>query len=67
MISPSENTVAVVVEISKNGGRIKFANEAKCVGDGGAEDYKSLVMVPWCSQWRFYSIGFLKIRYIVRR
>jgi len=39
MISLLENTVAVVVDISKHGGRIKFFNEAKFVGDVGAEDY----------------------------
>ncbi len=58
MISPPENTVAIMVDISKHGGRIKFFTEAKFVGDVGAEDYKSLVMVPWDSQWKFYSIGY---------
>jgi hypothetical protein len=67
MISPPENTVAVVVDISKHGGRIKFFNEAKFVGDVGAEDYQSLVMVPWDSRWMFYSIGSLQVRYIVRK
>jgi hypothetical protein len=46
MVTPPENTVAVVVDISKHGGRIEFFNDTNFVGDIGAEDYKSLVMVP---------------------
>jgi len=68
-IYPPENTIAIVVDISKDGGRIKFfeISNGEFVGDVSAEDYKKLVIVPWDSGWCYYSIGSLKVRYVLRK
>ena len=41
MISPPDQTIAIVVDISKNGGRIKFyeGKGSKFVGDVSIEDF----------------------------
>jgi hypothetical protein len=69
MISPPENTIAVVVDISKEGGRIKIfeTSSDEYIGSVGAEDSGKLVVVPWDSRWWYYSIGSLKVRYIIRQ
>ncbi|KFY28200.1 hypothetical protein V491_00575 [Pseudogymnoascus sp. VKM F-3775] len=68
-IVPPENTIAIIVDISKDGGRIKFFQNAnnKFVGDVSAEDFEKLVLVPWDSGWCYYSIGSLQVSYIARK
>lgn len=65
-IYPPKNTIAIIVDISKDGGRIKFfeISSNKFVGDVSAEDFEKLVMVPWDSGWCYYSIGSLQVRYV---
>jgi len=68
MITPPNNTIAVVVDISKAGGRIKIYDtpSGSYVDSVAMEDSEALVMVPWDSSWWYYSIGSLKVRYIIR-
>ena len=68
-IRPPENSVAIVVNISEHGGRIKFfeTTNNKFVGNVSAEDFEMLVMVPLDSGWWYYSIGSLEVRYIVKK
>lgn len=68
-ISPPELTVAVVVNISQEGGAIRIFDTP---GDGyvdgvGTEDVEKLVIVPWSRSWWYYSIGSLRIGYLVER
>eukprot|EP01099_Mayorella_cantabrigiensis_P007089 TRINITY_DN6132_c0_g1_i1.p1 TRINITY_DN6132_c0_g1~~TRINITY_DN6132_c0_g1_i1.p1 ORF type:complete len:203 (+),score=6.51 TRINITY_DN6132_c0_g1_i1:62-670(+) len=66
MTTAPSKTIAVVVDISKDGGRIKFYEKSshKFVGDVSAEDFKDLVLVPWDGGWYYYSIGSLQVRYV---
>jgi hypothetical protein len=66
MVSPPEKTIAIVVDISKEGGRLKIFDKPtdEYIGTVAAEDSGRLVMVPWNSRWWYYSIGSLEVRYI---
>lgn len=70
--SPPTETIAVVVDISSVGGAIKIGEASKndlgvaLVGMVGIEDAKDLVIVPWAIGWWYYTIGSVKIRYIVK-
>jgi len=68
-IHPPSNTVAVVVKISVEGGRIKIFEvpSNKYVGGVGKEDAGHIVIVPWRSSWWYYCIGALEVRYLVRK
>lgn len=36
------------------------------VGKVGTEDADALVIVPWNNDWSFYSIGSVRMQYVVR-
>jgi hypothetical protein len=70
--TPPAKTVAVIVDISSNGGAMKIGKKSDndlgvaAVGKVGTEDAADLVIMPWSDGWWFYSIGSIRIRYIVR-
>ena len=58
-----------MVIISVNGGRIKLFEtpDDKYVGGVGMEDAGYKILVPWRSNWWYYSIGTVEVQYLVRK
>lgn len=70
--SPPTDTIAVIVDISPAGGAMKIGEKSDndlgvtAVGKVGTEDVDALVIVPWNTDWWFYSIGSVGMQYVVR-
>lgn len=67
---PPPNTIAVLVNISSDGGAIKIGENSDndlgvdAVGMVGTNDADGLIIVPWDVRWWFYSIGSIEIKYV---
>lgn len=67
-MNPPENTV-VVVDVRGNQGAIRIVDKKdnKYVDGIGTEETRKLVMVPWNSNWWYYTIGSIRVAYIGKK
>ncbi|KAI9888494.1 MAG: hypothetical protein M1814_006885 [Vezdaea aestivalis] len=68
-IHPSENTIAIIIDVRDNKGAI-FIHEkedGKYVDGVGTEETGNLVIVPWNNNWYYYSIGSVRLAWVERK
>ncbi|EGD95578.1 hypothetical protein TESG_08394 [Trichophyton tonsurans CBS 112818] len=74
--SPPIGTVAVIINISKQGGALKVHRTSDnswgnvfigMIGsDDDEENIRSLVIVPWDAGWYYRSLGDIKLQYVIK-
>lgn len=67
--TPPQNTVAIVIDVRNNRGAVYIheTQGGKHVDGVGTENSRNLVMVPWNSDWYYYSIGSIRLAYIGKK
>jgi hypothetical protein len=73
-ISAPDNVVAIIVDISAPGGKIVIWRHAPPPAPWGVEIVREkaalgepqLLIWPWRHEWKFYAVGWIKIRYLVK-